>query len=41
VWRIERDRLEAYIADQYEATRRRIAEADGQSEPPQDEASDD
>jgi hypothetical protein len=41
VWRIERDRLEAYIADQYETTRRRIAETDGRNEPPQDRASDD
>jgi excisionase family DNA binding protein len=36
VWRIERDKLEQYIAEQYEAQRRRIAESDGQAEPPTD-----
>lgn len=37
-WRIEREELEQYIADQYEAQRRRIAETDGHNEPPADTA---
>jgi excisionase family DNA binding protein len=36
VWRIERDKLEQYIAEQYEAQRRRIAGPDSQGEPPTD-----
>ncbi|WP_159796576.1 helix-turn-helix domain-containing protein [Puerhibacterium puerhi] len=36
IWRIERDKLEEYIAAQYEAQRRRIAESKGGEEPPAD-----